>query len=89
MAENENSIVYQILGVAIYMAIGLAVYQWFTPAFSWTDPYLFINLFLWPFILFFKVFWYLLLAAVAICVVAALVHVGIEVINFIWPNEKN
>ena len=58
-----------ILGFAIYLALGLAVYMWLGTfdVFSWVNPDVYIYMFLWPFILFFKaLFWVVIVVVVVI-----------------------
>ena len=51
-----------ILGLFMYLAIGLAAYLWLSDvSFSWASPWVYIYMVLWPFILFFKFFWYIAL----------------------------
>lgn len=62
------------LSVAIYLAIGLAVYMWLGidagVAFSWASPWLYIYALLWPFVLFLEFLYWLIIAIVVVAVIA-------------------
>ncbi len=45
-----------VVGSGIYLAVGILYHMIFGDyeVFSWTDPWLFVGMFLWPFLLFFR-----------------------------------
>ena len=56
-----------LMSTAMYLAIGLLVYLWLGTyaVFGWVDPWLYVYMVFWPFILIWNVFlWILLCAAI-------------------------
>jgi len=61
-----------VLGAAVYLALGLAVYMWLGidagVVFSWAEPWLYIYGLLWPFIL---LYYFLKWAMIAVVLIGA------------------
>lgn len=62
-----------ITGTAIYFAIGMLIYMIFNP-FSWSDPWLYIYIGLWPFILLLIFLIIMLVAGIIFCVVGGMIN---------------
>ena len=67
MSKQRVSPEYGILGLLVYLAIGLLYHLWGLETFSWTEPMLFVHLVLWPLFLVFDVLLFII-AIVAIAV---------------------
>lgn len=60
-----------LAGTAVYLGLGLLVYLWLGVymEFSWTDPWVYVYMALWPFVLFFKALFWVIIIVVAIMVI--------------------
>lgn len=56
------------IGAGIYMALGIVYHMVFGDyeVFSWADPWLYVGMFLWPFLLAFRFFLFVVAAAIVI-----------------------
>ncbi len=90
---NRRIVTYEfrfdtLFGYVFYLAIGLAVYMWLgidaMADFSWSDPWLYVYMCLWPFVLIWAVFWYILIG------VGVLVGLSILIAacSMVWDNYK-
>lgn len=67
-----------LISLVFYLAIGLAVYMlMYAPAvFSWTNPWLFVVIVLWPFALAWEVLWWIVAFVVIVAIIALFIILG-------------
>ena len=64
----NNMYIGQLLGVMIYVAVGMLVFMFFH-TFDWHDQWLYIYMALWPFILFAKFLFWIIIACLIVGVI--------------------